>query len=81
MMTRNLVLDNYYLDCRCMLLELAATLDRYDRAPVPLEDTQLADERLLRLAQAIEVLGRPSANPDRAERILKLLSYPVVANP
>ena len=26
------VLDNYYLDTRCMLIEIAATLDRYDRA-------------------------------------------------
>ena len=77
-MNKKDVLDRYYLDCRCMLLELAATLDRYDRTPVPPGDGRPADERLLRIGQAIAVLAQPSAEPNRTERILHLLSDPVV---
>ena len=32
MLTADKVLDHYYLDTRCMLIEIAALLDRYDRA-------------------------------------------------
>ena len=32
MLTAEKVLDNYYLDTRCMLIEIAALLDRFDRA-------------------------------------------------
>jgi len=77
MMNRNVVLEQYYLDCRCMLLELAATLDRHDRAPTAPSEVKTADERLLLLRQAIQVLADPSAQPDRAQRILQLLSEPV----
>ena len=75
MTDRNIVLDRYYLDCRCMVLELAATLDRHDRAPSG--GTRLADERLSQLQQAIQILAAPSAQPDRAARVLQLLSDPV----
>ena len=34
MLTAGEVVDTYYLDVRCMLLEIAATLDRLDRADV-----------------------------------------------
>ncbi len=74
MMNRNLVLERYYLDCRCMLLELAATLDRHDRAPAASGVGEAADERLALLQQAIHVLANPSAQPDRAKRILQMLS-------
>ena len=77
MMNRNLVLERYYLDCRCMLLELAATLDRHDRAPATSGGSGAADERLAILQQAIQVLANPSAQPDRAQRILQMLSDPV----
>ena len=77
MMNRNLVLERYYLDCRCMLLELAATLDRHDRAPAVSGGGKAADERLTILQQAIQVLANPSAQPDRAQRILQMLSDPV----
>jgi len=77
MMNPTLVLERYYLDCRCMLLELAATLDRYDRAPSPSGDGKVPDERLLLLRQAIQILSDPRAQPDRVERILHLMSDPV----
>lgn len=59
MMNRNVVLERYYLDCRCMLLELAATFDRHDRASPPPSGAQAADERLLQLQQAIQILADP----------------------
>ncbi len=75
-MNKNNVLDRYYLDCRCMLLELAATLDRYDRAALPPRGVKPVDERLLRLGRAIAILSQASAQPDRTQRILQLLSDP-----
>jgi hypothetical protein len=77
MMNRNAVLERHYLDCRCMLLELAATLDRLDRAPAGPSGAKAADERLLLLQQAIQILANPSIQPDRAERMLQLMSDPV----
>ncbi len=74
-MDRKAVLDRYYLDCRCMLLELAATLDRCDRAP---RAAGAADDgRLATLHEAIGILARPSAQPDRSARLLRMLSVPV----
>ena len=32
MLTPSKVLDLYFLEARCMLIEVAATLDRFDRA-------------------------------------------------
>ena len=77
MMNRNAVLESYYPDCRCMLLELAATLDRHDRAPAASSGAKAADEQLLLLQQVIQALAKPSAQPDRTSRILQLLSDPV----
>jgi len=77
MMNQNAVLERYYLDCRCMLLELAATLDRHNRAPSEPSGAAGADARLLLLQQAIEILADPSTQADRAERILQLMSDPV----
>jgi hypothetical protein len=74
-MNRDAVMDRYYLDCRCHILELAATLDRYDVAPAgPGAGT---DERMKLLQQALQILVQPSGKPDRAGRILQLLSDPV----
>ncbi|MDA8379016.1 MAG: hypothetical protein M0Z50_18650 [Planctomycetia bacterium] len=73
-MDKKVVLDRYYLDCRSMLLEIAATLDRYDRAPLPRGESKPVDKKLMQLGQAIAVLAQSSAQPDRTERILNLLS-------
>ena len=74
MMNQNAVMERYCPDCRCMLLELAATLDRHDRASFAPGGAKAPDERLVLLQQAIQLLVDPSAQPDRAERILKMLS-------
>ncbi len=73
MLTETNVMDRYFLDCRCALLEVAAIMDR-----LPSSDAACAaDERLRLLRQAIAILADPGAGPDRAERILHLMSDPI----
>ncbi len=66
-------LDIDYLDCRCMVLELAAALDRLDRATAG----NTPDKRLQTLRDAIAILASSTASPDRTQRMLKLMSDPV----
>ena len=67
-MTRQQVLDLYFMDARSKLIELAAFLDRVGRAEGP------ADFRLQALEGAIAELEKPS--PDFARRVLLALSDP-----
>lgn len=60
------LLDQYYLDMRCHLLEIAAALDRIDRAG------GTADPRLPRLLKAAAIAV--DAKPGRAARLLEFLS-------
>lgn len=60
-MTRQQVLDLYFMDARCKLIELAAFLDRVDRASGP------EDFRLTAFRQAMKELNSTSA---RAEKVL-----------
>ena len=65
------VLDRYYLETRCMLLETAAVLDRYDAA-VEREGSTAEDELKLNvLHKALQVLAEPKSN-DRSEELLHL---------
>jgi hypothetical protein len=63
-------LDQYFLEARSKLLDLAAFLDRIGRG----EDAAAAaaDPRAAKINQALEVLR--SAKPDKAELIQKLFS-------
>jgi hypothetical protein len=71
------VLDQYYLETRCQLLELAATLDRLDLAIQRDADESVAeDSRLERLRTTLDMLADRKATPDRAERMLRLFSDP-----
>lgn len=71
------VLDQYYLETRCQLLELAATLDRLDLAVKRGADESVAkDPRLERLRTTLDLLANREATPDRAERVLRLFSDP-----
>ncbi len=64
------VLDLYFLEARCKILDLAAILDRLARAPGV---EQLAtDPRLLQLRRALEVLA--ADRPDKAEHIQMIFS-------
>jgi hypothetical protein len=77
MLTPNQVLDHYFLENRCMLLEVAATLDRYDRAVEQGGDFD-GDPRLEKLYQSLAILADRGAGGDRAEQLLRLFSDPVV---
>lgn len=75
MLTAGQVLNNYFLETRCMLLELAATLDRYDRATQrDPADTPANDPRLENIYHSLTLLADTRTTPDRCERLLNLFS-------
>ena len=67
-MTRQQILDLYFMDARCKLIELAAFLDRVDRAE---GDT---DFRLKAFHNALKELGKRKAH--RAKQVLVAFSDP-----
>lgn len=67
-MTRQQVLDLYFMDARCKLIELAAFLDRVDRGSGD------ADFRLGAFRAAMKHLA--DGEPRRAEAVLLALSDP-----
>lgn len=62
------VLNREFLETRCKILELAAALDRLDRAAGSVQD----DTRLAHIRDAIELLLEPASN--RAERVQMIFS-------
>jgi hypothetical protein len=75
-MTAQAILDRVYLDVRCKLLDVAASLDRLDRAQGT--EALAGDARLSEIARGIEILAQ--GGDDRAERIQMLFSDPYLAN-
>ena len=69
-LTARELLDLFFLDVRCALLETAATLDRIDRAPHAA--AVAGDPRLEKIAEACRLLQ--DGRGDRAERFLVLFS-------
>jgi hypothetical protein len=67
-MTRQKVLDLYFMDARCKLIEIAAFLDRVDRAEGS------ADFRLEAFREAMRHLA--AGESGRAEAVLRSLSDP-----
>ncbi|MBM3837658.1 MAG: hypothetical protein FJ398_06790 [Verrucomicrobia bacterium] len=67
-MTRQQVLDLYFMDTRCKLIDLAAFLDRIDRAEGE------ADFRLNAFRQALKELD--GKEPQRAKQVLLAFSDP-----
>ena len=67
-MTRQQVLDLYFMDARFKLIELAAFLDRVERAEGQ------ADFRLDAFREALRELDR--GKPDRAKQVLLAFSDP-----
>jgi hypothetical protein len=61
-MTRQQVLDLYFMDARCKLIDLAAFLDRVERG------SGTDDFRLGAFQTALQELSKPGKN--RAERVL-----------
>jgi hypothetical protein len=67
-MTRQQVLDLYFMDARSKLIDLAAFLDRFERA------TGQADFRIEAFRSALKELS--STGTDRAKNVLLTLSDP-----
>lgn len=67
-MTRQQVLDMYFMDARCKLIELAAFLDRVQAA------TGQGDFRLEAFQKAVSALNSEQSN--RAEQVLLSFSDP-----
>lgn len=75
MQTPKQVLDSYYLEARCQILEIAAMLDRYDRAHDE-ESGPPDDTRIDRMYESLAVLSHRETATDRSERLLNLFSDP-----
>lgn len=73
-MTADAVLEREFLKARAKILEVAAILDRIDRA----DGDVAGDRRRELLRQGIESLQEPRA--DRAERIQQIFSLPYQEN-
>ena len=67
-MTRQQVLDTYFMEARAKLIDIAAFLDRADRAPGD------ADFRLKAFRDALRVLE--ADEPHRAKQVLLAFSDP-----
>ena len=77
MLSAQRVLDEYFLDTRCMLLEIAATLDRYDASAGRDGAQGEIDPRLAGIREALDMLADREAQTDRTEKLLRLFSDPV----
>jgi hypothetical protein len=64
------VLNRDFLETRCRILEVAAALDRLDRAAGHRGDPP--DRRVAQLRQAVEALQEPG--PGRAETVQRIFS-------
>ncbi len=75
-MSQREILDRYFIEYRGKLLDLAAFLDRLDRAPADGDDANDddGDFRLAALRRALDLLT--DGDPDRTRRVLELLSDP-----
>jgi hypothetical protein len=72
-LSKSAVVDRYFLEHRAKVLDLAAFLDRVDRAK-PTNGGSADDFRLVSLRGAITLLL--DGEPERAKRILDLMSDP-----
>ena len=78
MLSPSQVIDEYYLEVRCKLLEIGAILDRYDRAVQRTGDhTHDGDERIAKCLEALSVLAKDRSGTNRAEQIALVFSDPV----
>jgi hypothetical protein len=67
-LSKERILDLYFMDARCKLIEVAAFLDRLDRS------SGFGDFRETSLLSALNVLS--DSQPNRAQRVLMTLSDP-----
>jgi hypothetical protein len=70
MLTPQQVIDTYYLESRCMLIEIAAMLDRYDAAVARTCSAAPNEAKLELLRSAMTVLADPTSQ-ERATLLLE----------
>jgi len=75
-LTREQVIDRYFLEHRAKLIDIAALLDRIDRAApaAPGPSAATVDYRIDALQRALDVLR--DGDGERARRVLELFSDP-----
>ncbi len=78
MLTSQQVLDDYFPEVRAWLIQMAAVMDRYERAAAGDANAPTAadDQRLAQFQKALEVLAS-TGSTDRAEKIQVIFSDPV----
>ncbi|MGB7328031.1 MAG: hypothetical protein WBD31_24360 [Rubripirellula sp.] len=77
--TADQILEESFLDVRAKLLEVAATLDRIDRAAEQTSElTSAQSDRRAQVGAAIEICA--SDSPRRAEQLQQLFSRPYHAD-
>lgn len=69
-MNSNQILDREFLEIRAKILEVAAALDRIERAEGDVSD----DPRMALISDAINVIASEHSTPIRAEKIQLLFS-------
>ena len=69
-MNSNQILDREFLEIRAKILEVAAALDRIERADGEVSN----DSRMALIADAINVIAQQQSDPIRAEKIQLLFS-------
>lgn len=77
MLSASQVVDKYFLETRCMLIEIAAMLDRCERARATSSNGQSKpDDRLELIRQSLKLLAQEDAGPNRSEQLLLLFTDP-----
>jgi hypothetical protein len=75
MLNATQLVDHEYLETRCMLVEIAAMLDRVDRAAARDGET-VRDPRLDQIHRSLQLLSQPTTTADRSEQLLMLFTDP-----
>lgn len=73
-LSRQAVIDRYFLEHRAKLIDIAAFLDRIDRAAADGAGDQGPDHRMIAFRRALALVA--DGQPERARRILELFSDP-----
>lgn len=71
------VLENYFPEVRAWMIQIAAVMDRLDRAAEQDGRSPASDPRMEAYQQALEVLMETRDDATRAERIQRIFSDPV----
>ena len=75
MLTSTQLVDHEYLETRCMLVEIAAMLDRVDRA-ASRDGISFQDPRIDQIYRSLQLLSTPTQTADRSEQLLMLFTDP-----